>query len=259
MRVLLPVVLMLACAAWLAAEEPAPAGTAPAAPKPAAKPDPARHPWARFGVGTSQTSRHVILEDGKVRLEEEGSAELTAVTEKDCTVTIYQGTGEKRAKAAEFVYALLVPECILMDAKTAEQFDSLRKTGAETVKAAGREFACTVYEFSRKDQPVMQQIAVDETGQRVRTVTGANENGKPAKPFVDILLKEQVTLNGKDRKIACRLYESEDQVLGEKTQTWYSDEVPGGLVRAETVSKDEQGHEVREIFEVTGWKAEARK
>ncbi|MCW8130982.1 MAG: hypothetical protein KIS92_11585 [Planctomycetota bacterium] len=255
MRVPLAGLLLLAGAA-LWAEEPAPPAKPPES---SAKPDPARHPWARFGVGTTQTTRHVVLADGKVTLEEEGSAELTAATGKDCTVTVYQGAGDKRVKAAEIVYALFDPACILMEAKAAEAFDPLRKIGVETVKAAGRSFACSVYEFSRKDQPAMQQIAVDDAGVLVRSATGANENGKLAKPVVTLLLKEKVTLNGKDRKVECRLYESEDKVLGETTQTWLSDEVPGGLVRAETVSRDEQGHEVREIFEVTGWKAVERK
>lgn len=245
------------------AEEGVP-GPAPAAPpaetaaQPLAAPakaDASKHAWARFGVGTTHMTRHLIMAGKETKAEETGSAELAAVGEKDCTVIVYQGTGEKRVKVAEVKYLLLAPECILMDARTQEQFDALKVVGREEVKAAGKAWNCTVYEFSRKGEPLMQQIAVAESGLRIRTVTGTNEGGKLTRPIVEILVKEQATLSGKDRKLECQVYEAEDKELGEKTVLWVSSSVPGGLVRSETASKDEQGNEVREILEVTDWKA----
>lgn len=260
MRFLTVLVLLFASAA--SAEEP-PADVKPVQnpqpPETPAKFDPAKHAWARFGVGTTHQTRHVILAGKETKTDQVGDAELTEVTGKDCTVAIYQGEGEKRLKVGEIKYLYMMPECILMDENMKELLGAPRVVGKEKIKAAGKEFDCTVYEFSKQDEQTMQRIAVSSEGLRIRTESGTNENGKLTKPVVELLVREKAMLTSKDRKVECNVYESEDKELGEKSVIWRSSAVPGEIVRSETVSKDDKLGEIKEIFEITDWKIVERK
>ncbi|MBI3829646.1 MAG: hypothetical protein HY291_09030 [Planctomycetes bacterium] len=251
----LTVFAFLVCPVVLA-EEPV---AAPQPPETPAKFDPAKHAWAKFSAGTSHQTRHVILAGKETKTDQAGDAELTEVTDKDCTVAIYQGEGEKRVKVGEMKYLLVAPECVLQDANTKDSLGAPRIVGKEKIKAAGKEFDCTVYEFSKPDEQAMQRIAVSGEGLRIRTESGINENGKMTKPVVELLVREKAALTSKDRKIECNVYESEDKELGEKAVIWRSPAVPGEIVRSETVSKDDKLGEIKEIFEITDWKIVERK
>jgi len=240
--------------------------------KPAQSFDATKHPWARFGVGSFAVAKHKVFVGPGLKNEQTATAELTEIKDGVCTVTIYEGEGDKKKKAGSMRYALLAPECIMVDAnpkgnpfhggdpeEAKESVKPPKAVGQETIEAAGKQYACTIYEMEESDGMV-KQTAVTAEGLRVRTVTGMkNDQGKIEEPLVELLTKADTVLSGGGKKLRCQIYAREDKDLGEKTVTWFSLDIPGGVVRSETVSKDESGTEVRDTFEVVEWKAVERK
>jgi len=234
--------------------------------------DAAKHPWARFGVGSFAVAKHKVFIGKGLQSAQTATVELTEIKSGVCTVAVYEGEGSKKKKVGTMRYALVAPECILVDANLSENLfhgggPSLlqaavkqpKAIGQETVEAAGKQYACAMYEIEEHDGMV-KQSAVTAAGLRVRTITGTkNDQGQIEEPLIELLTKVDVVLSGGGKKIRCHVYQREDPILGEKMVTWLSLDIPGGVVRAETVSKDESGTEVRDTFEIVEWKVVDKK
>lgn len=250
--VLLAVLCSSLALALHAGEDPAPQGTTPAKPF-----DPAKHAWAKFGVGSWITLKST-LEAGKERSEQVVTFVLTEVTARECTVSKYEGAADSKKKTGVERFALTPPEGVLQPLEGTRAPHLPKSVGAEKIETAGQTFSCVLYEYDEGDGTV-QQVALTEAGLRVRRVSGTKKDGKLFEPDTEMLVKTKEPLKVAGKELECARYEQNDAALGERYTAWESDSIPGGLVRAELVSKDDEGKEVKNRFELVAWKCFEKK
>ena len=226
-------------------------------PAPAKSFDPAKHAWAKFGVGSWVTAKNVMVA-GKERKEQVMTFVLSEVTAKDCIVIVYEGDSESKKETGAERFALTPPEGVLNRIVGRAAPAPPKAIGTEKIQAAGQTFSCTIYEFGQGDENV-QQVALTDAGLRVRRVSGAKKNGKLVEPDTELLVKTGEPLKLAGKVLECARYEQNDKTLGERYTAWESEAIPGGLVRSELISKGDDGKEVKNSVEVVAWKCVEKK
>lgn len=236
-----PAILLLALAAFCACALACSADDPDSAPF-----DRSKHPWARFGEGTWVTGKLTsTIGDQVTSLYR--TVKITKVTEKTCTITIYEGPSSDGDKLNEVTFALVKPEALLVQMPDEGEPVKPKAVGAETIKVGGVKHECTLWELPAGREWYVTQYAVDAKGRIVRKASGVKKNGKLVQPKIDQLTAtdEQVEWSGK--VYSCRVMECIKDEEGEKRKIFESDEVPGGILKNEETTVN--GDEVNQIEE----------
>ncbi|MCK6473347.1 MAG: hypothetical protein L6R28_16510 [Planctomycetes bacterium] len=208
--------------------------------------DRSKHPWARFGEGTWVTGKLTsTIGDQVTSLYR--TVKVTKVTEKTCTICIYEGPSADGDKLNEVTFALVKPEALLVPMPDDGEPTVPKAVGTETIKVGSMKHECTLWELPAGREWYVTQYAVDAKGQIVRKASGVKKNGKLLQPKVDQLTAtdEQVEWSGK--VYSCRVMECIKDEEGEKRKVFECSDVPGGILKNEETTVN--GEEVNQIEE----------
>lgn len=208
--------------------------------------DRSKHPWARFGEGTWVTGKLTsTIGDQVTSLYR--TVKVAKVTEKTCTIAIYEGPTADGDKLNEVTFALVKPEALLVLMPDEGEPAKPKAVGTETIKIGSIKHECTVWELPAGREWYVTQYAVDAKGRILRKASGVKKNGKLLQPKIDQVtsIDEQVEWSGK--VYACRVMECVKDEEGEKRKVFECSEVPGGILKNEETTVN--GDEVNQIEE----------
>lgn len=208
--------------------------------------DRSKHPWARFGEGTWVTGKLTsTIGDQVTSLYR--TVKVTKVTEKTCTITLYEGPSADGDELNQITFALVKPEAIPVKMNSDGTAPSPKKVGTESIKIGSLKCDCTLWEVATDKEWYVVQYAIDAEGRIVRKASGVKKNGKLLQPKVDQVTAtdEQVEWSGK--VYSCRVMECVKDEEGEKRKVFECSDVPGGILKNEETTVN--GDEVNQIEE----------